>query len=67
MLLFFCVFPLIDLYICVCIRLAPKLNQIEPKMKEIFVEHVLRDQLNYVVNNSKLAQPSKVPSTKTPL
>ena len=28
--------------------------------------HVSPDQLNYVVNNSKLAQPFKVPLTKTP-
>ena len=34
-------------------------------MKEIFAKHVSRDQLIYGVNNSKLAQPSKVPLTKT--
>ena len=29
-------------------------------------QHVLPDHLNYVVNNSKLAQPFKVHLTKTP-
>ena len=29
-------------------------------------KHASRDQLTYAVNNSKLAQPLKVPLTRTP-